>query len=183
MGGAKKFKGFEILAKSIEGVDNNVKVVLAGDYKRFKKTGVMVHFKRVLNRLIRNVPDFDQLLKDPRIKFVGLSTEVPELIQSCDVVLFPAIKTHFPRPLIEGMAMKKMSLAFDIDGIEEVIKNEKNGLVIRQTTSRGLARGINELASMTRDQHNKMSDFGYQFAKSHFSSENIKQITGIYDEL
>jgi len=183
MGGAKKFKGFEILAKSIQGVDNNVKVILAGDYKRFKKRGALVNFKRVLNRLIRKVPDFDQLLKDPRIKFVGLSTKVPELIQSCDAVLFPAIKTHFPRPLIEGMAMKKMSLAFDIDGIEEVIKNKKNGLIIRETTSRGLARGINELASMTKDQHNKMSDFGYQFARSNFSIENIKQITGIYDQL
>ena len=183
MGGAKKFKGFEILAKSIQDIDNNVKVVLAGDYRRFKKSGAMVKFKRVLNRLLRNVPDFDQLLKDPRIKFVGLTTDVPELIQSCDAVLFPAIKTHFPRPLIEGMAMKKLSLAFDIDGIQEVIKNKENGLLIRETSPRGLARGINELASMSKNQHSKMSDFGYQFARSNFSIENIKQITGIYGQL
>jgi glycosyltransferase involved in cell wall biosynthesis len=129
------------------------------------------------------VPDFDNLLKDSRIKLIGLSTDVPELIQSCDAVLFPALKTHFPRPLIEGMAMKKMSLAFDIDGIEEVIKDQQNGLIIRDKTSRGLANGINELASMSKDRHSEMSEFGYQFARTNFSTENIKQITSIYDQL
>lgn len=183
MGGAKKFKGFEILAKSIRSINGNVTLVLAGDYSRFKKRGTLVSFKRILNRLIYRVPDFDNLLKDSRIKLIGLSTDVPELIQSCDAVLFPALKTHFPRPLIEGMAMKKMSLAFDIDGIEEVIKDQQNGLIIRDKTSRGLANGINELASMTKDRHNQMSEFGYQFARTNFSNKNIKQITSIYDQL
>ena len=127
--------------------------------------------------MFRKVPDFDELLLDPRVKFIGLSTEVPELIQSCHAVLFPAIKTHFPRPLIEGMAMKKMSLAFEIGGIDEVIKHKKNGLIIEDATSQGLAKGINQLASMSKDQHEQMSDFGYNLAKSNFSIANIRYRT------
>ena len=183
MGGAKKFKGFEILAKSVSGLDSKVKVVLAGDYSRFKKKGAIVNFKRVLNKLIRRVPDFDELIQDHRIQFIGLSTQVPELIQSCDAVLFPALKTHFPRPLIEGMTMRKISLAFDISGIDEVIKDHKNGLVIKDKTSLGLAKGLNQIASMPEEKHLEMAEFGYQLARSNFSMANIHKITAIYDKL
>jgi glycosyltransferase involved in cell wall biosynthesis len=98
-------------------------------------------------------------------------------------VLFPATKSHFPRPLIEGMAMKKMALAFDIAGIEEVVKDEQNGLVINALTPMGLAQAINRLASMPAGQHEKMSEFGYQYARSNFSVSNIEQISKIYDEI
>lgn len=183
MGGAKKFKGYELLAKSINKVNQEVRIIFAGNYVRLEKTGFIVSIKRFLNRLFNGVPDFRQILDDPRVVFVGLSTEVPPLIQSCDAVLFPATKSHFPRPLIEGMAMKKMALAFNTAGIDEVVKHEKNGLVISRLTPAGLARGINQLAAMSEERHREMSEFGYQFARSNFSVQNIEQITKIYEEL
>jgi len=183
MGGAKKYKGFELLAKSVQHIDKKVKIILAGTYKRLIKRSPLLTFKRSLDQFFRGVPNFDKLLKDPRIKFVGLSTEVPELIQTCDAVLFPATKTHFPRPLIEGMAMKKMVLAFDIDGIEEVIKHEKNGLIIPKSTAKRLARGINEMAALPVEQQREMANFGYELTRSKFSVQNVQKITNLYDDL
>jgi len=183
MGGAKNYKGYELLSKSIQYIDNNVKIILAGTYKRFIKRSPLLDFKRILDQFFRGVPNFDKLLKDPRIKFVGLSTKVPELIQSCDAVLFPATKTHFPRPLIEGMAMKKMVLAFDIDGIEEVVKHEKNGLIIPKSTAKHLARGINQMAALSVEQQREMTNFGYEFAQAKFSVQNVQEITNLYDDL
>lgn len=183
MGGAKKFKGYELLARSIQHVNQNVKIILAGNFKRMEKRGAVVKIKRYLNRIINQVPDFENIIKDPRVVYVGLSTRVPELIQSCDAVLFPATKTHFPRPLIEGMAMKKIALAFEMEGIDEVVKEGENGFIIRDITPQGLAEGINKLASVSRERRMDMSDFGYQFARSNFSLDNINKITEVYDTL
>jgi glycosyltransferase involved in cell wall biosynthesis len=183
MGGSKKFKGYELLVKSLKHIDQNVRLILAGNYKRMKKQGLLVDFKRFLNRVINRVPDFEQVIHDPRVIYVGLTTEVPALIQSSDAVVFPATKTHFPRPLIEGMAMKKLALSFDIEGISEVIKEGENGMLVSQKRSKDLASGINKMAALTGEQYQRMSENAYRFATSNFSLRNIEKITSIYDEI
>ncbi len=183
MGGALKYKGYEVMVKSIRHLDKNVRIVLAGNYQRFDKRGGVVRFKRLVNRYINGVPSFHKLIKDSRVKYVGLTTEVSNLIQSCDAVLFPAIKTHFPRPLIEGMVMKKIPVAFDIEGIDEVFRDKKDGVVIEKMNSRSLADGVNKVASMDKVKYHHMAESSYQFAKSRFSVKNIRQISKIYDEL
>jgi glycosyltransferase involved in cell wall biosynthesis len=183
MGGAKKFKGYEVLARSIKHLDWKVRIILAGNFRRMEKKGFIVKAKRVMNRIINRVPEFEKIISDPRVIHVGLSTKVPELIQSCDAVIFPATSTHFPRPLIEGMAMKKIALAFKMEGIEEVIKEGKNGFIIQDKTAVGLANAMNKLARIPSEQQEKMSAFGYEFAMHNFSLKNIDKITSIYEML
>lgn len=58
------------------------------------------------------------------------SDDVPSLIAASDLLVFPAIRPHFARPVIEASAMGRPVVASDLAGIKELVGHNDTGLLV-----------------------------------------------------
>lgn len=108
---------------------------------------------------------------------------IAPLIAACDVLVFPAIRPHFARPVIEASAMAKPVIASRLAGIEELVQNNKTGLLVESNDSKSLAKALSDLLT-DRERAKQMGETGYVYAKEKFSAErNCNKIMEIYDRI
>ncbi len=56
--------------------------------------------------------------------------DIPSIINSSDIIVFPSVVPHFARSIIEAGAMAKPSIASNIGGPDELIINGETGLLV-----------------------------------------------------
>ncbi len=67
-------------------------------------------------------------LKD-KVKILGIRYDIPELIASCSLLVFPATQGHFARPIIEAGFMGKPAVATNLPPLQELILDKQTGLL------------------------------------------------------
>jgi len=78
-----------------------------------------------------------------RVEFLGLRTNVPELINQSDVCVLSSNIEGFGLAIVEGMAMKKPCIASNIEGLSDIVKGY--GLLFERGDSQELASLILKL--------------------------------------
>jgi len=131
-------------------------------------------------RAIRLINKFNLQKNCIRLPF---QQNIVRLIASCDVLVFPAIRPHFARPVIEASAMAKPVVASKFDILEELIQNGKTGLLVEPNNPNKLTEALYDI--LTNPQKAKqMGEAGYLYARQNFSVQNnIKKIIQIYDKI
>lgn len=104
-------------------------------------------------------------------------------IAACDVVCVPHIKPHFSRTVIEAGAMKKPVVAFSIGGIEEVVDDGKNGLLVPLKDTEKMAAAVLKLFG-DGDLCLKLGNSGYQQAVDFFDAKkSADALEHIYEDI
>lgn len=99
--------------------------------------------------------------------------ELPRFYASADLFIAPSITTKqgdregFPTVFIEAMASGTPILTTKIDGIKDIIVNEKNGFIVDQRSSKQLAERINHLIK-SKSKLSSMKKSATQLAKSYY---------------
>jgi len=62
--------------------------------------------------------------------FLGERKDVPQLVSCFDVFVLPSLWEGLPYSLLEAAALGKPVVASDIDGVRELIRHEKSGLLV-----------------------------------------------------
>ena len=75
-------------------------------------------------------------------KFVGFQDNMAEIYALMDVFVLPSHREGFPRSLMEASAMGVPSIATDIRGCREVVKDQENGLLVPVKDPSALAGAI-----------------------------------------
>jgi len=131
-------KGVKYLLQAVKLLkDKNLKIVIAGDGPLRKELEYYVK--------INNLQD--------KIKFLGYvhGKEKMNLIKSCKIFIIPSIITKsgeregLPVSLLEAMAASKAIIATNVGGIKDLIKNNYNGLMIKEKSSNEIANAIKKL--------------------------------------
>jgi len=133
-------------------------------------------------RLMRQAKD---LKISDNVIFTGLveRKEVPKLISVMDVVVHTSLREGLPRVLPEALAMAKPVIAFEIDGIPEIIKDGKNGYLIPPGDSRKLANSIIHLLK-DKEKARRMGKAGRDQVIPAFKLEvMLERISEVYKEL
>lgn len=76
--------------------------------------------------------------------------ELREIVSKASVVVIPSLTEGLPLALLEAMSCGKPVVASKLAGIEEVVIQRKNGLLVRPRSSMGLADALLELLSDRR---------------------------------
>lgn len=179
VGGCNEAKGFSLMVDSLKYLDDNIEVFFCGSYDLpalsfFKK---IVFFKR--NKIKEKI----LLLKNSNnAKVIGLTDNIEYYLKSSDILVNPFIKSHFSRPIIEAFSFAKPIVCTNIEGMDELIINGYNGVIIDKNTPENLALHINKLMT-DKDKIFLMGLNGYNFAKEVFSNKNVKKIEKIYNQL
>lgn len=115
-------------------------------------------------------------------KLLPFNPDIVGLFAACDVLVFPATKPHFARPVIEASAMGKPVVASDLKAIDELVKNEETGYLIPVSDQKVLQEKITFLFD-NPDVAARMGKAGKKFALEKFEQERqMKKILALYDK-
>lgn len=124
-------KGLKYLIDALLIIKNkvpNIKLCLSGDGVLTSKINDMVK----LAGLQKNV------------KFLGRVPRetLPTLVNSCSIFVLPSLKEGMPYALLEAMACAKPVVGSDIPGINDIIINMKNGLLVPPKNPQAIANAV-----------------------------------------
>ncbi len=110
--------------------------------------------KKVELRIAGDGPAKEMLIEETErlglsnsVKFLGPIYDVQKFLADiCILVLAPISSEAFCYAVLEGMAMGKAVVATEIDGLPEIIRHRKNGLLIPPCSSEAIAEAIVSLA-------------------------------------
>jgi glycosyltransferase involved in cell wall biosynthesis len=77
-----------------------------------------------------------------RIRFLGFTEDVPEILAAADLFVFPSLYEGLPGAVIEAMASGLPIVASDIDATREVLEPGRNALLVPPASASHLAGGI-----------------------------------------
>jgi glycosyltransferase involved in cell wall biosynthesis len=114
-----KDKGINELIKAFEKINSefqNTKLLLMGDYERG------------LDPLL---PETEQVINvNKNIKFTGYVEDIRPYFSASNVLAFPTYREGFPNVVMQACAMSLASIVTDINGCNEIIEHNKNGIII-----------------------------------------------------
>lgn len=184
LGGASYIKGFYTLVKALDYLDKDVKVYFGGTYAVSRSS------KNIIKRILKFITCYRKKQKaaikkmqmHPNAIVLGMIHEVDKYLNEVCCLVSPFTVTHFSRPIIEAFARRKPAIASRIKGIEEMIDDGKNGILVEAGDAKSLSDAINFLCNHPKISK-KMGDNGYEVAKNKYSQKNIRYINEIYENL
>jgi glycosyltransferase involved in cell wall biosynthesis len=118
-----------------------------------------------------------------RVIFLGQRDDVAELLSDCDLFVLPSLLEGLSLSILEAMASEKPVIAIDIPGMDEIIINGKNGILVPPEDPEALAEKIKQLLSDTAAAR-RIAAEGKQSVIKRFSAERmISDISSLYREL
>lgn len=127
-----------------------------------------------------------KIIKDNKLEevclFLPFTQEVPELMATATCVVFPAIKPHFPRPVIESQIVGTRCVASDIEGVREVIYSDRFCLLVPPANSIALAKALSEVLSNANVESERESVKKYS-ANIFSLDKQITLLKALYESL
>lgn len=118
-----------------------------------------------------------------RVLFLGQRNDIPELLNACDFFVLPSLLEGLPLSVLEAMSASKPVLATDIDGINEIIIDGENGLLVPPSDPKALAEKIKLLLS-DKSLAARLAVSGKETIIKNFTLEKmVKGLTDIYCEV
>ena len=117
------------------------------------------------------------------VHLLPFRTDVKRLIAASDLVVFPSIEPHFPRPVIEAGAMAKPVVASRIGGVEELVVDGETGLLVPPGDVEALAKAVVQVLS-DETLARSLGQAGYCQARTLFDGEtNVCKTVAVYERI
>lgn len=183
LGGASYIKGFYTLVDALDYLDKDVRVYFGGNYGLSKKKQNII--KRIVKFLlaygVKKKAAIKKIHNHPNAIVIGLTHNVNKYFDEVCCLVSPFIVPHFARPVIEAHLHKKPVVGSDVEGMDEIIEHEQNGLIVPKNSPRALAKAINELAK-NDDKAKMFGETGFNIAIQKFTPKNIDLFEHVYDK-
>ena len=99
--------------------------------------------------------------------FTGFRKDIPSVMNSLDIAVFPSMSESFGLVVIEAMAARRAVVGFNTGAFPEIISNYDNGIIVPYD-HKDLARGILELV-LNPEMREKFAKRGRQVVEEKFS--------------
>jgi glycosyltransferase involved in cell wall biosynthesis len=170
-----QLKGYDILIKALkECKDKGMKFscnIVGGDIDYVNNSSIK--YLKKLN---------DDLGLSEEIKFLGNREDIPELLAPSDLFILPSRFEGLPIVLLEAMAARLPVIASNISGSNELIKDEKNGLLFESENYLELAKKIFYLYNH-REEMERMEQNAYEYVQSFDISIMCEKYWDLYKRL
>ena len=124
-------KGHKFLIDAFKNVvgeqkDNHVKLFIIGEGNKREYLESYVH----------------ELNLGDKVIFTGYREDVEELMAMMDIFVLTSLREGLPRVLVQAAAVGIPSIAFNVDGVSEIIRDDYNGFLVRVGDVEQLAKRI-----------------------------------------
>jgi glycosyltransferase involved in cell wall biosynthesis len=126
----------------------------------------------------------EQLCKEMNVKehctFLGWIQDVPNFLQTIDILLVPSRYESLGLTAIEALAMNLPVLAFGVQGLREILTDCPSGTLINPGDTNGMAEAIYSL----RNTHGYVGSRGRAFVAKQFSNHKMaREYEALYANL
>lgn len=164
-------KGVDALLEAVAAVHRqqpDVRLIIAGDGS----------LRADLERLASSLG-----LDDGTVRFIGLRTDVPQLMSACDALVLPSRWEGLPMVLLEAAALGLPVVATGVGGNTEIVKDGKNGFVVPPNDAGSLAKAMLQMLRSTPAERGRMGDWARSFVRGRYSLDAVVDTwEGIYQE-
>lgn len=117
---------------------------------------------------------------DPRVRFLGHRTDLPELLAACDVFVFPSLFEGLGGTLLEAMALEAPVVASDIPAVREVLDDGRAGVLVPPADAASLGKAICGLLD-DRDRRKALAAVGRRRFEAEFRIDAVAdQMLALY---
>jgi len=117
------------------------------------------------------------------VQFLGLRTDIPQLLAAADLFLLTSISEGIPVTLIEAMAAGLPIVSTRVGGVPEIVIEGETGVLAEAGDDAGLAEQVVQMASQPQ-QRTRMSHAGRQRALAQFSDTQMDNgYLSLYEEM
>ena len=120
---------------------------------------------------------------DDRVTFLGERSDVPELLEACDVFVLPSLYEGLPLSILEAMAAGRPVVATDIPGTRQAVHDGRTGLLVPPGDDAALATAITRVlddpalgVTLARGGRELVEE-------RHASDAGARRVAAIYEEL
>ena len=114
LGRIEPIKGYDLLLYTLSDLPDNVIALIGGEGHELENLNQKAHVLGLASRF----------------RLLGFVNNVEHFLKACDIYVQPSRSEGVPHALMEGMAMSLPILATAVGGIEDIIRNEKDGILI-----------------------------------------------------
>ena len=119
---------------------------------------------------------------EKRVMFLGMRSDVPELLHACDLFILPSRSEGQPAALVEAMAAGLPCIGARVGGITDVIQDGDNGLLFEREDVDGLAECVSRL--LNDGAFRKRIALRAQHSSEAFDlQESSQRLVRLYEEL
>lgn len=129
LGRLLEVKGADLMIDSFYDIQNKVDnsiLLIVGDGPEREKLEAKVKEYGIENKVI----------------FAGYQKNVYDYMNAFDCFILPSIREGLPIAVLEAMAMRKPVLSTPVAGLKKLMKNEFNGLVLRERSRKDLSEAM-----------------------------------------
>jgi glycosyltransferase involved in cell wall biosynthesis len=118
---------------------------------------------------------------EKKISYLGVRSDVPEILHSCNIMVLPSLFEGFPNVVMEAMATKTFVIATPTGGTPELVRDGVTGILTRSPSPEDLAAGIERYLLMSKQDHQAIVDNAYEFIKDYSIDKMIRKIMSVYE--
>ena len=150
-----------------KGIDIYLKAITPIIQKNKKVYGIIIGDGELKEDMIELTK---QLKIEKNILFLGYRKDVLELISSMDFIVLSSRWEGFPLTPIETFAMKKTIIVSNIDGNNEIVRENENGLLFEKDNIQELTEKMNKLIENDRKklEENAYKDYQEKYSYKTF---------------
>lgn len=100
-------------------------------------------FEQYLDPLPRNIRE--TVKYHPKITLTGFQKDVRPYLKGSDAFVFPSYREGFPNVVMQAGAFNLPTIVSDINGCNEIIRNQQNGLVVRRKSEKELYEAMKRI--------------------------------------
>lgn len=159
---------------------------LISAFDRLYKTNFSVRllligpFEEQLDPVLPQTKEY--ILHHPAIQFLGWQSDIRPFLAAADVFVFPSYREGFPNVVIQAGAMGLPCIVTDINGCNEIIIHEVNGLIIPSHDSSALYEAMEQLLNRRRREH--LSQSARKMINERYNQEEVwKELAKFYHSL
>jgi glycosyltransferase involved in cell wall biosynthesis len=175
----KKVVGFVGRLDSCKGVDLLINAAAILCKKDPLYHFIIVGYGAQRNQLEQLVLQLD--LKE-NVTFTGLCKNPAEVICAFDIAVVPSRREAFGIAAIEFMRMKIPVIASPVGGLLEIVRHNETGILLDNLSAENIALAVNSLMQ-DNSLRAKLVENAETFSRKFDGSEQLKQITEIYEKL
>lgn len=110
----------------------------------------------------------DIWIKQKVVKYLGVTDEVESIIKETDCVLLPSYREGVPRSLLEACAMSKPTIATDVEGCKDVVRDGINGYLCEAKDPKDLFLKMEKMYLLEESKREKLGQKGREIVKKEF---------------
>ena len=118
-----------------------------------------------------------------KVNFVGFQKSIEEYLAISEINVLTSLREGLPRVVVESSLVGIPTVGYQVEGISEIISDQKSGLVVPQGDLESLVLRINELV-LDAEKRREFGILAREIALRNWSHESMNnRIRGLYRNL